>query len=82
MNLANFLFFFLFDQFSLLIQHKTQILLILERVVIFTLCSYISTLIGAKISKMKVNFTSLFDIKTWCGNIPILEIMVVLVRFM
>ena len=34
------------------------------RVVISTLCFYISALIGAKISEMKVNFTSLFDIFT------------------
>jgi hypothetical protein len=32
------------------------------RVVISTLCFYISALIGAEISEMKVNFTSLFDI--------------------
>ena len=33
-----------------------------KRVVISTLCFYISALIGAEISEMKVNFTLLFDI--------------------
>ena len=59
--LSSFFFFFIIAIIFLIRKKKTTIIEI-ERVVISILCFYISALVGAEISEIKMNFTSLLDI--------------------